>query len=259
MSALDILEAAAGHMKDRAATYDKPAGERSMGATVAAFKAITGISMTEEQGWLFMGVLKQVRTQQGGWRADNYEDGAAYFALQGEAAERDRGHSGEDGFALETITSSAKISDYDPAQHGARLPYSLGTEAIHAEPSTEDMTDPRNWRAGDWVECVDGLPEEFTSGRLYRLRDTCHEGRARIAADDAGCSNGWSHDRFRFHARPDADGWIEHAGGAMPVKPDVMVDFETARTGAIYCIARNVPWPHVVRYRPHLATKHDKG
>lgn len=77
-------------MKDRAATYDKPEGERSMGATVEAFRAVTGIRVTQEQGWLFMALLKAVRSQQGDYRADSYEDGAAYFALAGEAAARYR-------------------------------------------------------------------------------------------------------------------------------------------------------------------------
>lgn len=90
-TAPQILEAAAGHMQDRAATYDKPGGERSMAATVDAFNIITGHTLTEEQGWLFMGVLKKVRSQQGAYRADNYEDDAAYAALRGEAASRERG------------------------------------------------------------------------------------------------------------------------------------------------------------------------
>lgn len=88
--ASDILTAALGHMQDRAATYDKPEGERSMPATVAAFNAITGLGLTAEQGWLFAVLLKAVRSQQGGYRADNYEDGAAYFALMGEQAAVDR-------------------------------------------------------------------------------------------------------------------------------------------------------------------------
>lgn len=90
MTAHDILAAAQSHMKDRAATYDKPQGERSMGATAEAFKAVTGHALTEEQGWLFMALLKAVRSQQGAYRQDSYEDGAAYFALAGEAASRDR-------------------------------------------------------------------------------------------------------------------------------------------------------------------------
>jgi len=85
-TAHEILQAAQKHMDDRARTYDKPEGERSMSATVEAFNAITGVDMTEEQGWLFMAVLKAVRSQQGDYRADSYEDGAAYFALAGEAA-----------------------------------------------------------------------------------------------------------------------------------------------------------------------------
>lgn len=57
-----------------------------MGATVKAFNAITGLSMSEEQGWLFMAILKAVRSQHGSLHVDCYEDGAAYFALAGEAA-----------------------------------------------------------------------------------------------------------------------------------------------------------------------------
>ena len=92
MNADQILQAASGHMKDRAATYDKPDGERSMAATVEAFRAVTGDGLmnTEERGWLFMGLLKAVRSQQGAYRADCYEDGAAYVALAGEAAARER-------------------------------------------------------------------------------------------------------------------------------------------------------------------------
>lgn len=89
-TAHEILQAAQSHMDDRASTYDKPEGERSMSATVEAFKAITGVALTEEQGWMFMAVLKAVRSQQGDYRADSYEDGAAYFALAGESAYIDR-------------------------------------------------------------------------------------------------------------------------------------------------------------------------
>lgn len=84
--AVQLLAAAVNHMRDRARTYDSPMGERSMAKTVAAFNALTGHALTEEQGWLFMGVLKMARTQQGAFRSDNYEDLAAYAALQGECA-----------------------------------------------------------------------------------------------------------------------------------------------------------------------------
>ena len=86
MNAIDVLIEAQGHLANRANTYDKPSGERLMDKTVTAFNAITGHSMSVEQGWLFMALLKAVRTQQGDFRLDNYEDGAAYFALMGEQA-----------------------------------------------------------------------------------------------------------------------------------------------------------------------------
>ncbi len=84
--AIDLLEAAAGHMKDRAATYDSPEGERSMGKTVTAFNAITGRDLRESEGWLLMAVLKMVRSEQRSMpHRDSVEDLIAYAALYGEA------------------------------------------------------------------------------------------------------------------------------------------------------------------------------
>lgn len=111
--AADVLQAALGHMQDRAATYDKPEGKRSMPATVAAFNALTGHTLTAEQGWLFMTVLKLCRTQQGGHRPDNYEDGAAYFALMGEQAACDRAAPSEGPILM--CSGCAK-------GHGAHMP-----------------------------------------------------------------------------------------------------------------------------------------
>ena len=88
--AQDFLKAAQGHLGARAVTYDKPTGERSMGRTVNAFAALTDIQLTEEQGFLFMEVLKQVRSLQGKFKADSYEDLAGYAALRGEAAAKAR-------------------------------------------------------------------------------------------------------------------------------------------------------------------------
>jgi hypothetical protein len=85
-SAPRLLDQAAKHMRDRAATYDKPEGERSMGKTVEAFNAITGRDLTESEGWLMMALLKMVRSQQRKEpHADSVEDLVAYSALFGEA------------------------------------------------------------------------------------------------------------------------------------------------------------------------------
>lgn len=85
-SAPTLLEAAAKHMRDRAAVYDKPEGERSMGRTVATFNTLTGHNLTESDGWTLMMILKLVRDQQRpGGHKDSIEDLVAYSALRGEA------------------------------------------------------------------------------------------------------------------------------------------------------------------------------
>jgi hypothetical protein len=90
VKASDVVKQAAKHMEDRAATYDKPEGERSMAKTVAIFNVLTNNYLTEEEGWMFMAILKMVRSQQGDFKLDNYEDGAAYFALAAEAGAKTR-------------------------------------------------------------------------------------------------------------------------------------------------------------------------
>ena len=84
----DFLEQAMAEMERRAQYYDAPTGERSIPATVKAFNAVTGDGQMDsaERGWLFMELLKMVRSQQGGYRADNYVDGVAYSSLRAEAA-----------------------------------------------------------------------------------------------------------------------------------------------------------------------------
>jgi len=73
-------------MQARAATYDKPEGERSMAATVTAYNAVTGQNITESHGWLLMSILKMVRdNQRTEPHVDSIEDLIAYSALYGEA------------------------------------------------------------------------------------------------------------------------------------------------------------------------------
>ena len=84
--ASNYLEAALGHMRDREETYDSPGGERSMSKTVTMFNTLYRQNITEEMGWAFMCILKLVRSSQGAFRSDNYEDLAAYAGLMGESA-----------------------------------------------------------------------------------------------------------------------------------------------------------------------------
>lgn len=85
-TAAEFLEDAAGHMRDRAATYDKPEGERSMAQTVKVFNAFHGTNLTEAQGWHFMQILKDVRLfTRPAFHKDSADDGVAYAALKCEA------------------------------------------------------------------------------------------------------------------------------------------------------------------------------
>ena len=85
-TAQGLLSKARDHMLDRAAAYDKPEGERSMGRAVEAFNAITGRDLEESEGWLLLQVLKDVRDRQRREpHVDSLEDCIAYAALKAEA------------------------------------------------------------------------------------------------------------------------------------------------------------------------------
>ena len=85
-SALQALENAAGHMRDRAATYDSPAGERSMGRAVSALNALLGrAALSESEGWLLLQLLKDARDRTAAPHQDSLEDCIAYAALKAEA------------------------------------------------------------------------------------------------------------------------------------------------------------------------------
>lgn len=89
MNAIDLMQKGMNAIGDRANERDTES-ERSMCSAVGAFNAMYGTSLTEEQGWAFMVLLKMSRAKGGEVRKDDYVDGAAYFALMGESAILDR-------------------------------------------------------------------------------------------------------------------------------------------------------------------------
>ena len=81
-----ILREAATTIDGRAAQRDSEK-ERSMARCVAAFNGLTKHNLTEEEGWMFMVVLKMARALNSRkFTLDDYVDGAAYMALAGESA-----------------------------------------------------------------------------------------------------------------------------------------------------------------------------
>lgn len=91
MKSTEFLQAAIDVQAERGQTYDKPTGERSMGATVTAFNAITGRDLSEAEGWLLLQTLKDVRQWQNPskYHHDSALDGVAYSALKAEALSQD--------------------------------------------------------------------------------------------------------------------------------------------------------------------------
>lgn len=92
MKSTEFLQAAIDVQAERGVTYDKPSGERSMGATVTAFNAITGRDLSEAEGWLLLQTLKDVRQWQNPskYHHDSALDGVAYSALKAEALSEDQ-------------------------------------------------------------------------------------------------------------------------------------------------------------------------
>ena len=85
MNAIDILNQSKNTLIARGQEYDQPQGERSMARIVAVFNAHHDTQLTEEQGWHFMQIVKDVRFfTKDSYHHDSVVDGVNYAALRGE-------------------------------------------------------------------------------------------------------------------------------------------------------------------------------
>lgn len=84
--ASELLQESAALIKQRGVERDAEGGERSMKRTVESFNAMTGHKLTEEDGWLFMMMLKLSRSRAGKTQPDDYKDLISYSALLSECA-----------------------------------------------------------------------------------------------------------------------------------------------------------------------------
>lgn len=83
-SAHGFLEEASETMKRRAALRDAEDGERTAAQIAHVFNAITGNDLSEADAWMFLIVLKIVRSRNGKFNRDDFVDMAAYAGLLGE-------------------------------------------------------------------------------------------------------------------------------------------------------------------------------
>lgn len=90
-TAESFLAEAARILAERGKDYDSPGGERSMKKTVDMFNLRTGKNLTEAEGWIFLGYLKDVRQDSaGGLHRDSAIDRINYSLLEAEARFRER-------------------------------------------------------------------------------------------------------------------------------------------------------------------------
>lgn len=129
MKSTEFLQSAMDVQKERGEQYDKPSGERSMGATVRAFNAITGHVLEESDGWMLLGILKLVRQAQNPekYHHDSALDFVAYASLYAEAA-------------------SEQCGEADKVTIG-----------------------PFNWSAGDTLMYQDSTSDFYTAGQRYKI------------------------------------------------------------------------------------------
>ena len=94
LRAEDLLDEVSSILEERGKVYDtteESGRERSMEKTVALFNLRTGLKLTETQGWIFMGYLKDVRQDAaGGKHRDSAIDKVSYALLEAEARFRAR-------------------------------------------------------------------------------------------------------------------------------------------------------------------------
>lgn len=88
-SSIDFLKRVEAIQNERAEEYEQDGKERSVEQLVTAFNAITRHKLTEQDGWLFLMLLKAVRA----WNTESYHDDSAvdlvsYASLVAESLNR---------------------------------------------------------------------------------------------------------------------------------------------------------------------------
>ena len=88
MDTTELLQKAKEMLATRGQEYDhEDKRERNMGRAVCAFNDLLGSNMTEEEGWLFMLLLKLARVTDSDFRHyDSMLDAICYSALMMECA-----------------------------------------------------------------------------------------------------------------------------------------------------------------------------
>ena len=114
MKSTEFLQSAIDVQAERGKQYDKPTGERSMGATISAFNCITGYTLEESDGWMLLSLLKLVRQSQNPeqYHHDSALDFVAYASLYAEAASEQCGQKETAEEAFVEFDFSGPVMDF---------------------------------------------------------------------------------------------------------------------------------------------------
>lgn len=183
MKSTEFLQAAIDVQAERGVTYDKPSGERSMGATVTAFNAITGRDLSEAEGWLLLQTLKDVRQWQNPskYHHDSALDGVAYSALKAEALSEDK--------TSEPLIS--QVFDFGKPQEPSHITADMPI----------DLIDWQEWREGDIVESMESA-DDIENGGIYILITAPNVDGDISFLDSKGDKRLRDADKYRFVSRP---------------------------------------------------------
>lgn len=181
MKSTEFLQAAIDVQTERGKQYDKPTGERSMGATISAFNCITGYTLEESDGWMLLGLLKLVRQSQNPeqYHHDSALDFVAYASLYAESASEQCGQV-----------------------HGAEFVGYKAEQPSHIISDIPDMSEWQEWKRGDTVEALESSVPDITYGGHYVLTSDPDENGDIHFRDNDGDFRIRDADKYTFVRRP---------------------------------------------------------
>lgn len=172
-TALRHLAAAAAVIAQRGTDYDRPDGERSMGAAVAAWSAITGRTLSEADGWLLMALVKMVRAQTATDPADSLLDLTAYTALMAEAwtgaDETCRQSTGNGVYMRESEPTGTSDQKTEVAHHAASegdcWAWARKGQPVRVRVLPDGTWHTARWNGGAW--CAAQGSSDSVMGRVW--------------------------------------------------------------------------------------------
>lgn len=167
MQASDFLKEEQSTMAERGKEYDvqqgnKGEGDRSMGKTIVAFNAITGLNLSTSHGWLLMLVLKQVRQSSSpSYHHDSAMDSVAYAALLAESLNNEYDDTVVEAFDIPIGCTMVG----DDVVDTAALANVLKDHPDLFLKKTEEAKDPAEYKGNDFSNMGNAMRDRIYEGK----------------------------------------------------------------------------------------------